>query len=105
MRVKITKTGIFASDGKEVPVGTEMDVAREPLAWAGRYEVIASGGAGKAPVTNPAPPTYEAKHRGRGSYSVMDGAGNEVADGLSKDDAEAFNAMSAEDQAAYVTKG
>lgn len=44
-----------------------------------------------------------AKHRGAGRYSVMDGD-TEVMGGLSKDDAEAFNALSAEDKAAYVKK-
>lgn len=50
-------------------------------------------------------PAYEAKHRGRGSYSVMDATGAEMVEGLSKEQAEAFNAMSAEDRAAYVVKG
>jgi len=44
----------------------------------------------------------EAKHRGGGSYSVLDGEGDEVLEKLSKADAEAFNAMSAEDQAEYI---
>lgn len=49
-------------------------------------------------------PSYEAKHRGGGSYSVIDSEGKEVLEKLSKEDAEAFNAMSAEDRAAYVAK-
>lgn len=42
-----------------------------------------------------------AKHRGGGSYSIMRGD-EEVKEGLSKADAEAFNGMSDEDKAAYV---
>lgn len=52
-----------------------------------------------------APVKLEAKHRGGGSYSVMDADGKEVLEKLSKADAEAFNAMSAEEQAEYVAKG
>lgn len=43
----------------------------------------------------------EAKHRGRGSYSVMDGD-VEVMEGLAKADADAFNALSDDDKEAYV---
>lgn len=53
----------------------------------------------------PAPvPSYEAKHRGGGSYSVLDAEGKEVLEKLTKEDAEAFNALSAEERAAYVAK-
>ena len=45
----------------------------------------------------------EAKHRGAGSYSIMRGD-EEVAEGLSKADADAFNGMSDADRAAYVDK-
>lgn len=45
----------------------------------------------------------KAVHRGGGSYSIMDGD-KEVAEKLSKEDAEAFNAMSDEDKAAFVAK-
>ena len=48
------------------------------------------------------PTKLEAKHRGGGSYSVLDADGKEVLEKLSKADAEAFNAMTAEDQADYV---
>lgn len=56
---------------------------------------------------NPAAPpavTYEAKHRGAGSYSIMDSTGKEVSEKMTKEDAEAFNALSAEERAAYVAK-
>lgn len=48
------------------------------------------------------PPGFEAKHRGGGSYSVLDANGNEVVESLSKEDAEAFNAMKPAEQAEYV---
>ena len=47
------------------------------------------------------PDNYTAVHRGRGSYSVMLGD-TEVIQGLTKADADAFNALSGEDKAAYV---
>ncbi|MDX3926742.1 MAG: hypothetical protein QHC90_13185 [Shinella sp.] len=43
----------------------------------------------------------KAVHRGRGSWSIVQGK-TELKEGLSKEDAEAFNAMSAEDKAEYV---
>ena len=44
-----------------------------------------------------------AVHRGRGAYAVMRGdKDEEVLAGLTKEDAEAFNQLSAEDKASYV---
>lgn len=51
--------------------------------------------------SNDGPATYEAKHRGFGKYSIMLGD-KEVVEGLTKDDAEAFNALSDDDKAKYV---
>lgn len=42
-----------------------------------------------------------AKHRGGSRFSIMRGT-EEVKDGLSKEDAAAFNALSTEDKAEYV---
>lgn len=39
VRIRITAGGIYGATG-EVPVGTEVDLAEEPLAWAGRYVVL-----------------------------------------------------------------
>lgn len=44
----------------------------------------------------------EAKHRGGGRYSVTDFRGKEVLGELDKADADAFNAMPAEEQAGYL---
>lgn len=45
---------------------------------------------------------FTARHKGAGKFSIFDGEGEEVASGLSKADAEAFNAMSDQDKAEYV---
>lgn len=39
VRIRITAGGIYGAAG-EVPVGTEVELAEEPLAWAGRYVVL-----------------------------------------------------------------
>jgi hypothetical protein len=44
----------------------------------------------------------EAKHRGGGSWSVVDPAGNEIVEKLDKAGAEKFNAMSDADKAKFV---
>lgn len=100
MLIQITGGGIYASDGSEIPVGTELSLKAEPTAWAGRY-VVLSDDAGKTPVVNPAADALLAKHRGGGSYSVMKGD-EEVLDKLTRDQAEAFNALSADDQALAI---
>lgn len=106
MRIKITKPGIFANNGVETAVGTELDVRDEPTAWAGRYEVI-SGGGGKTAVVNPktgAPkPPFGAKDKGQGWWGIFDADGVEVGKSIRKDDAEVFNAASDEDRLAFVT--
>lgn len=45
-----------------------------------------------------------AKHRGGGSYSIVDANGTELAEKLSKEDAETFNGLSDEDKSAYVSR-
>jgi len=45
---------------------------------------------------------FEAKHRGGGSYSVLDAAGTEVLDKLTKEDAELFNSSGEDAQEAYL---
>lgn len=95
-------SGLFGLDG-EIPVGTEIDLTEEPTGWGGRYTVLSrSDDPAQTAITNPAKPTYEAKHRGAGSYSILDADGNEVGEKLSKADAEAFNDLSDEDKAAFV---
>lgn len=95
MRIKITAPGIYDGKGKEIQVGTELTVKAEPKGWAGRYTVLTEDQKGKTGV--------KAVHRGGGSYSIMDGD-KELVEKLSKDDAEAFNALSDEDKAAFVAE-
>jgi len=69
-------------------------------------EVAVSKGTGwfdfaSAEAGEPAP-SLEAKHRGRGSYSITDAAGVEVVEGLTKEDAEVFNAMTDDAKAEFV---
>lgn len=104
MKLIITQAGVHR-DGEELAIGTEIEIDGDaiPASLINKAEPMSERTAITNPAENPVQqPLYEAKHRGRGSYSVLDATGAEVAEGLSKDDAEAFNAMSAEDQAAYV---
>lgn len=56
-----------------------------------------NGGQGGADT----PKAYEAKHRGAGSWSIMDGD-TEVREKLTKEQAEAFNKLDAEGRAQWV---
>jgi hypothetical protein len=105
MRIEITKPGLFNALGAEIPVGTELTVKDEPKGWAGRYRVVGKT-EGKtavtAPTKEPAKTGYEAKHRGGGSYSVVDKDGNEVIEKLTKEQADTFNGASEDDKAKFV---
>lgn len=100
VRIQITGRGVYGGQG-ELAIGTELTLKTEPVAWKGRY-VVLSDDAGKTPVVNPAgADELIAKHRGGGSYSVMKGD-DEVLDKLAKDQAEAFNALSADEKALAI---
>lgn len=60
MRIQITAGGIFGTDGKEIPIGTEFNVKDEPTGWAGRYTVLAES-KGKAAATGDKKPEDPAK--------------------------------------------
>ena len=51
---------------------------------------------------NGEPPTFEAKHRGGGSYSILDADGKEVVEKMTKDEALAFNALPPAGREAFV---
>jgi hypothetical protein len=87
---------VMIDPGQSVEV--EMSEAEAAIAEAtGWFEF------GKAEVaTDPAGLT--AKHVGGGAWFIMDGD-ERIGESMKKDDAEAFNAMSDEDKAAFVTKG
>lgn len=107
MRIKITKPGIFGGDGKEIAVGTELTVKSEPKGWEGRFETISGSSDVKTAATGEGggdKPAFEAKHKGRGNYSIFNAAGEEVKQGLTKDEVEKFEALSAEEQAAFVAQ-
>lgn len=115
MRIKITAGGIHDGEGKEIPVGTELDVADpavgedgEPLAphpWAGRFEIISGSRKAKRTVTNPAAGddkgTLKAEHHGGGKFNITQGE-QVLLSGLSKEDADAFNGLSDDDKTAFV---
>lgn len=100
MKIKITAGGIYDGKGVEVPIGTEMTVEEEPAAWAGRFTVLSDEN-GKTPVVNPADAALKAEHHGGGKFNITEGE-KVLVSGLSKADADAFNAMSDEDKAAFV---
>ena len=112
MRIKITSGGIYDGEGKEVPIGAEFTVKEEPTAWAGRYSVIgAEGGksgtpkkaAKKAEDEGDGDATYTAAERD-GAWVIADADGNVIGKPLTADDAKAFNDLSDEDKAAFVTE-
>lgn len=53
MRIQITAGGIYNAKGEELPVGTEIELKKEPTAWSGRYNVLKGAGDSKTAVTNP----------------------------------------------------
>ncbi|QJS27462.1 hypothetical protein [Rhizobium ruizarguesonis] len=104
MRIRIkapaglSSSGIYGADGKELAIGTELDVEKEPTDLVGRYEVVSGSTEGKEPVLNSA---YAVESKG-GGYSVITKDGEPVTKGLRKDDLEGFDTLSEEDRAAFV---
>lgn len=103
MRIKITAGGIHDGEGKEIPVGTELSVADHdddtPHPWAGRFEVISGTQKGKKGVNNDG--ALKAEHHGGGKFNITQGE-QVLLEGISKADADAFNALSDEDKQAFV---
>ena len=86
--------GVKFKDGKETTVSDDVAIR---LMGNRYFESVAPT------AIEPAPDTLEAVHRGRGVYAVV--KGNDVLkEGLSKEDAEAFNALSDADKAAELAK-
>ncbi|MCW0014902.1 MULTISPECIES: hypothetical protein [Rhizobium] len=110
MRIKIiapfkgaTSSGLYGKPSTEnpsgeIPIGTEIDVEKEPTDWVGRYEVVSGSTEGKEPILNSA---YAVESKG-GGYSVITKDGEPVTKGLRKDDLEGFDTLSEEDRAAFV---
>lgn len=103
MKIEITAGGIYDSTGKEIPVGTELSVKEEPKGWAGRYRVVGGGAKGKTAITNPADGSLKAEHHGGGKFRITKGE-EVLLTGISKADADDFNALSDEDKAAFVAE-
>lgn len=105
MRIKITAGGIHDGTGKEIPVGTELTVKKEPKGWAGRYAVL-SDDKGKTPINNDEPPAgpFTVEDGGKGWWSILDGKGQKVGKGLREDDAKAFESLSDEDKTAFAAE-
>lgn len=82
--------------GKTKEIDLHPELSGDKIAWFKEQGVVIT------PLGEPkADGSLVAEHRGRGVYAVMRG-GEVVKEDLSKEDAEAFNAMSEEDKAAYV---
>jgi hypothetical protein len=88
-----------------ITFGPEPVVVTDPrilskIAGSPFYEIVADD---DGQIDPSATTGLRAVHRGRGSYSVMQGdTDQEVLPNLSKADAEAFNALSDDDKVAYV---
>jgi len=133
MRIRITAGGIHDGEGKEIKIGTELDIADqevgeggEPLAphpWAGRFEAISGGGdkPGRTAVTNPkggentgngespaefvAPiGPFTAKESSPGWWGIFDGADQPVGKKVRKAELEGFDTLSDEDKQAFSTE-
>lgn len=103
IRIQITAGGIFDAEGREIPIGTELNVSEEPKAWAGRYAVL-SNTKGKTAVTNPKDGDetgLKAEHHGGGKFKITRGE-ETLLSNLSKAEADQFNALSDEEKAAFV---
>lgn len=105
MRIKITAGGIYDGEGKEIPVGTELDVAdhdeNTPHPWSGRFETISGSRDGKTGATGDA--GLKAEHHGGGKFNITQGE-TVLLSGISKTDADAFNALSDDDKTAFVAQ-
>lgn len=103
MRIKITAGGIYDGKGKELEIGSEHDLKDEPIGWAGRYTVVSGGKKeGKTAVTNGVP-VLKAEHHGGGKFNITKGE-EVLLSGISKAEADDFNALSDEDKAAFVAE-
>lgn len=100
VRITITGGGLYGADGTEIPVGTELTVKKEPVAWAGRYNVVSGDNKGKTGVANP-DGALKAEHHGGGKFNITQGE-TVLLSGITKADADDFNALSDDDKAAFV---
>jgi hypothetical protein len=83
------------------PAEDSKQVAEAKAAKGGETGAAKPDGEAGGSNEGAAAPAYRAEHRGRGSYSVMSGD-DEVAQGLTKDEAIAFNALSDVEKGVFV---
>ena len=130
MRIKITAGGIYDGEGKEIPIGTELDVADfevddegrpvEPHPWGERFTVVSGSKKGKTGATGDAPPPpppppppvvefvapvgpFTAKEKSPGWWAIYDGKGATVGKAARKADLDGFDTLSDEDKLAFAT--
>jgi hypothetical protein len=95
----LESTGIYGKDGKEMPVGHEMEVADDFTGWNGRFDILSGGPAADSEaVTNSA---YKVETKG-GGYYVVTKDGEPLSKSLRKDDLDGFDGLTDEDKAAFV---
>lgn len=125
MRIRITAGGIYDGEGKEIPVGTELDVADfdvndegqpvEPHPWGGRFVAIGDGKKGKKGVTNDDPPPppaefvapvgpFTARESSPGWWGIFDGKDQPVGKKARKAELDFFDTLSDDDKAAFATE-
>lgn len=80
---------------------SEAEIEDARIAWPDTWKAMQTAKAEAAKPQAAAKP-YEAKHRGGGSYSIMNAEGQEVLDKLSKDDAELFNTSALDAQESFI---
>jgi hypothetical protein len=63
MKIEITRQGVYDKDGKEIEIGTEIEVkGKDVPAWlVNKGKIVAEKPAKATPVTNPAKPSAPAK--------------------------------------------
>ena len=91
-----TDPAILEHRGHIFPLGEAVDVPASVAARLAGHSHFTVGASVEPPADE-----LIARHRGRGSYSIMRGD-EELVQGLSKDEAAAFNDLSNDDKRAFV---
>lgn len=99
MKYEVTQRGVYDANGDMIAVGGVVEAEGDAIPGYLVGKAVPVGG-GKTLVTNP-DRSLKAEHHGGGKFNITQG---EVVlmGGVSKGDADAFNAMSDDDKAAFV---
>ena len=92
MKIEITKGGIYDGNGLEIPIGTELNVSKDPVAWAGRYRIISEGKGDKS---------FAVGKKVGDVYQILKGDEVLVAE-VTKEESAAFNKMDDAAKAAFI---